>query len=128
MEGVQKRLSAEPGPAQGNNVANSGQGGAGSWQNLSAADREKLRRQLEASQRELQAALDQIDKILTPGQVEFLDNLNFDETPYLVRRPGGQSSQQLAEVRKQAEAARARLEKLFTQTVDYLKGRAKAKK
>jgi hypothetical protein len=144
LEKVQKRLTNETRrPQDGGNGA-AGQGGAGSWQNLSAADREKLGKQLEARQRELQTALGQIDKILTPKQVEFLDNLDFDETPYTVRRPQGMggmggsqaapgaqvsvSPQQLAEMRKQTKAARQRLEKLFTQTIDYLKTRSKAKK
>lgn len=139
LEDVQKRMADDTRRPQNGGAQNSGQqGGAGAWQNMSAADRERLRKQLEARQAELQGALDQIDKILSAKQVEFLDNLDFDESQYTIRRPqglggsgGGQGSfnpQQVAEFRKQAEAVRARLEKIFTQTVDYLRTRSKAKK
>lgn len=62
--------------------AGAGQGGGG-FQNLTPEQREQLKERRDAREAQLKSAMAAIDKILTPKQVEFIDNLDFDPSPYV---------------------------------------------
>jgi hypothetical protein len=115
------------------------QGQGGSTPNLSPSQQQEFRRRRQQREKEIQAAVDEIDKILTTKQVEFIDNIDFDPAPYSMRVTGGQrglngfgngqpSQQQLQELRKRSQEVRGRIAKLYDDTMTYLEKRAKAKK
>lgn len=134
----QKLLALDP-PAlrggSGQSGAGAGQGGGG-FQNMTPEQREQFRKRREAREAQLKAAMAAIDKILSPTQVEFIDNLDFDPSPYVFSPQGfGQGSEagtpltaaQIEQFRTKARETMIRAAALNRKTYELLEKRAAGK-
>jgi hypothetical protein len=108
----------------------------GNFQNATPQQQEQLRKRRAERQAEIQRALDAIDKILHPKQVEYLDNLDFDPTPYVVDRgmfasAGGTgttpSAAQIEQLRAKMRGTLRKTAALNRRTYDLLTARAAGK-
>lgn len=99
------------------------------------AEPDRMREAQERMAKLIKGALKKIDKVLTESQVSYLDNMDFDATPYAVApppRPNGDRvgppsnppSDLMVDMRKSFQVAQERTARVFQQTMDYLRQRA----
>lgn len=107
------------------------------------ADPDRMREAQERMAKPIKGALKKIDKVLAESQVSYIDNMDFDATPYTVApppRPNGDRvgppsgplsnppSDLMAEMRKSFEVVQERTARVFRQTMEYLRQRANSPK
>ncbi len=121
------------GPGQG--APGAGSGGA-NFQNMTPKQREQFRKRRETRAAKLRAAMAAIDKILSPKQVEFIDNMDFDPSPYVFAGDGLGSGNgsgappaaaQIEQFRTKARETLTRATALTRKTYELLQARAAGK-